>query len=260
MMMESFESLSGLSGLTGIGGLSPNTLPEFQLAQRAESFHSNGSGDVADFLVPDTSCSLNLEEVPSFDLSDFAVTLPIKSGEKFSGLSAADLSIDSQVVMDAAQLLPATEDSVQLGTESLPDLPEPASPKPVGSPDAGHGDELPEGWDDSMMEMTTPQLNKCIARRGLTKAQGKLIKACRRRLKNRCYAKISRKRRLQKQAALADDHQEVSSRSEALNHEVTQLRMANQVIQRRLEALTAMLVSNGKMSREEVSSFLEQQP
>lgn len=254
-MMESFESLSGLSGLTGIGGLTPNTLPEVQYAQRAESFHSSGSGDVADLLVPDASCSLSLDEVPSFDLTDFAMSLPIKSGEQYRGLSAADLSIDPQAVMDAAQLLPATGDSVQPGRESLPNLPEPAA-----SPDDGLGEELPEGWDDSMMEMTTPQLNKCIARRGLTKAQGKLIKACRRRLKNRCYAKISRKRRLQKQAALADDHQEVSSRSEALNHEVTQLRMANQVIQRRLEALTAMLVSNGKMSREEVSSFLEQQP
>jgi len=262
--MDSFESLSGLVDLVGVGGFSPANLPAAQYhARRIQSY---GCTNPSDYLVPDSSESLNLEEVPSFDMTDFGVgdDLLSKVQPSTTGVSVADLSVNiCDEGVDVCQGLAAfLQDMTSSHDENvLPNLPAASATSPQTEMETGtdeEGEELPYGWDDEMLEMTTPQLNKCIARRGLSKEEGKCIKIARRRLKNRCYAKVSRKRRLHKQAALADDHEEVSSRSQALNQEVAALRKTNEVIERRLAAFTAMLVNSGKMNNEDVQRFMAQ--
>lgn len=245
--MDSFELMSGLDGLAGIGGFCSPTHSPTPLS--AAPYGTQPHSDLGDYHVPGDAGALNLEEVPSFDLSDFGDALA--AGSEMKPVAEVEASL-------AAFL--RTMDPSTAAEETLPDLPEPGSPGEASSPlsVAGDEEELPEGWDESMMDMTTPQLNKCIARRGLSKAQGKIIKACRRRLKNRCYAKISRKRRLQKQAVLADNHEQVASRSEALSLELLQTQRANLVLRRRAEALTALLVNSGTMSDQEIDAFVQE--
>jgi hypothetical protein len=178
----------------------------------------------------------------SNDLSDLTDLLNLDSTSKPAVAAGGVSALEGGCELDLGFL-----------AEALPDLPE-------ESPSAADADELPEGWDDAMMDMTTPQLNRCIKRRGLSKEQAKLIKACRRRLMNRVYAKTSRKRRIEKQVALAEDHEQISLRSKTLNQEVQQLLMGNSAIMRRLEAVeafTAMLVDSGKMTHDEIAVFLK---
>jgi len=199
---------------------------------------------------------LSLQECPSFEV---ATTTSLF--DNFPDCSFGKLMQEQQP--DGLSLSLPTLGVGLVGSESLPDFPPVPQGEPESEPEDGpaeEGDEQeqrrPDGWDDTVLTMSTPSLNRFIARCGLNKEQGKAIKACRRRLKNRCYAKTSRKRRMDKVAALADDHVSVSARSQALDNEIAQLRRSNKLLQRQLEAFTTLLVTSGKMTRLDIQRYI----
>jgi len=257
-----FETASGLGDLLTMMGMhhsltaegcgAPRALPAPQL-QPWPTVVGGGGGDhlVPDGGIVETEALLDLEAMPSFDIGGDAGDGLLKVGAKI------DPTLDTilqEIAAAASHPAEGGEDVAEESEDAAPsDYEEAASP--VAS-DGGNDEELPYGWDDAMLDMTTRQLNNAIRRQHLSKDQGKAIKATRRRLKNRCYAKTSRKRRLAKVAALADNHQEVSERSRALHAEVAGLRKANAMLQRRLEAFSSMLVASGKMDRATVDAYV----
>jgi hypothetical protein len=249
-----------LAGLlqAGRGSGSPPTLPDlmaFSAALQDSELQPNLVP--ADCVVPDTTASLELDGVDSMGeawgpLDQFGALL--------SSLPAQDVMHlkQEQDHRDGCGL--GADDLVLHNTFSPPESPELASlevPEEALPSLSGDGSASPRplGWEDEMLAMETTQLNRYLARKHLSKEQKKAVKNFRRKLKNRNYAKTSRRRRLDKQAKLVDTHQEVSEQFRALNEKVSEFRRDNARLTRKLDVVAALLVQHKCMTPEQVEAL-----
>jgi len=136
-----------------------------------------------DYQVPNGSANFtDLDLLPLQERFSFDVVTAIMDTNFSPGLMDGDSLLD---------FLPVPQEEPKPEAEGGPEKEE--EPQQQQRP--------PYGWDDKVMKMSTPVFNRYITHRGLNMEQNKDIKAYRRRLKNRCYAKTSRKRRMDKAAA-----------------------------------------------------------